>query len=138
LKAFAALSETLDKHELDMGITWRNRTGGRRSAELTSHGRQYARQYFERSETSDITVISGRVVELRIAGSFDIKVSPASNSARYTIMTDGEESLLGLHLELGRSLRVRVRRYTERNRVGVILGHRYEYLSMDILDEPMA
>lgn len=138
LKGFTALTAALDKYELDMGIIWRNSTGRRRSAELTSHGRQYARQYFERSDTSEIITINGRVVELKISGSFDVKASPAANSPRYTINTSGEENLLGLHLELGQMVSVRVRRHTERNKVGVVFGSRYEFLDMVTYGEPLA
>lgn len=130
LRGFIALADALDKHDLDMGIVWRSRTGRHRSADLTSHGRRYARQYLDRSEDSDIVTINGRVVELKISGSFDVKASPAPNSTRYTITTEGEESLLGLHLELGQTVTVRVRRHVERNKVGVTFGYRYEYLNM--------
>lgn len=130
LRGFIALADALDKHDLDMGIVWRSRTGRHRSADLTSHGRQYARQYLDRSEANDIVTINGRVVELKISGSFDIKATPAANSARYTITTEGEDSLLDLHLELGQTVTVRVRRHVERNKVGVIFGYKYEYLNM--------
>jgi hypothetical protein len=130
LRGFMALADALDKHDLDIGIVWRSRTGRHRSSELTSQGREYARQYLERSETAEILVISGRIVEMKISGTFDIKASLASNSPRYTITTGGEESLLGLSLQLGQSVRVRVRRHTEQNKVGVIFGSRYEYLGL--------
>jgi hypothetical protein len=137
LRGFMALADALDKHDLDMGIMWRSRTGRHLSADLTSRGRQHVRRYLERSETSDIIVITGRVVELKISGSFDVKVSPATNSTRYTITTGSEESLLSLHLELGVIVSVRVRRHIERNKVGIVFGYRYEYLNMVTAGEPL-
>lgn len=138
LKGFAALADALDKHDLDMGIIWRGRTGRRRSAELTSEGRAYARQYLERADTSEIVTVSGRIVEMNISGSFEIKASPAPNSARYKIVTKGEDSLLGLGLELGRTVRVRARKHTDRNKFDVTFAVRYEFLSLITGDEPLA
>jgi hypothetical protein len=136
LKGFEAVADALDKHDLDMGITWRSRTGRRRTAELTSQGRAYARQFLDRSDTSEITIVSGRVVELSISGSFDVKAGSAANSRRYKITTGGEDSLLSLHLELGEHVDVRVRQHTDRNKVGVLIDTRYEYLSMDRHEHP--
>lgn len=138
LRGFAALTEVLDKHDLDMGITWRSRTGRRRTSQLTSHGREYARQYLDRVDTSDILTITGRVVELSISGSFDLKTSMASNSPRYKISAGNEEALLNLRLELGQTITVRVRRHTEQNKLGIPFGTHYEYLSMSAKDEPLA
>jgi hypothetical protein len=137
LRGFAALADALDKHGLDMGMTWRSGTGRRRSAELTSHGREYARQYLDRSQTSDITQVNGRVVELDISGSFDVKVGTAVNSPRYRIATGGEEALLGLRLELGQTVHVRVRRRVLQNKVGVVFGFRYEFLNMVTPGDPL-
>ena len=137
LKGFAALADALDKSDLDMGITWRGRTGRRRTAELTSRGRTYARRYFERADTSEIVTVTGRVVELNISGSFDIKTGTASNSPRYKIVTSGEDSLLGLRLELGQTVRVRTRKHVDRNKFDVTFGVRYEYLDMIVGDEPL-
>lgn len=138
LRGFAALTEALDKHDLDMGITWRSRTGRRRTSQLTSRGREYARQYLDRVDTSDILTITGRVVELSISGSFDLKTSIAPNSPRFKISAGDEETLLDLHLELGQTVTVRVRRRTERNKLGVPFGTHYEYLDMSATDEPLA
>lgn len=137
LKGFEALADALDKHDLDMGITWRSRTGRRRAAELTSQGRAYARRFLDRSDTSEIITVTGRVVEMNISGSFDVKAGTASNSARYKITTGDEDSLLSLHLELGQTVNVRVRKRTDRNKVGVLAGVHYEYLSMVGADEPL-
>lgn len=131
LRGFMALSDALDKHDLDMGIVWRSRTGLHRSAELTSQGREYVRQYLERLEDTDTLVITGRVVEMKISGSFDVKASPAANSPRYTITTGDEDSLLGLGLQLGQTVRVRVLRRTEQNRIGVVFASRYEFLGFE-------
>jgi hypothetical protein len=137
IRGFAALTDALDKHNLDMGITWRSSTGRRRSAQLTSHGREYARQYLDRSVTSDDTQINGRVVELDISGSFDVKVGSAVNSPRYRIIVGGEEPLLDLRLQLGETVHVRVRRHADQNKVGVVFGYRYEFLSMITPGDPL-
>ncbi len=140
LKGFEALADVLDNYDLDMGITWRNRTGRHRSAELTSQGREYARRYLERSGTSEEITVTGRVVEMEISGSgsFAVKAGVAKNSRKYTISTGSEESLLSLHLELGRSISVRVRRKTDRNRVGVTFNVGYEFMYIVTGDEPTA
>lgn len=130
LKGFAALADALDKYDLDMGIIWRGRTGRRRSAELTSRGREYARRFFDRSDTSDVITVTGRIVELAISGSFDIKTGTSVNSPRYKVHTDGEDSLLGLGLQLGQTISARLRRTTEQNRVGITFNIRYEFLGM--------
>jgi hypothetical protein len=130
LRGFTALSDALDKHDLDMGITWRSATGRRRTSQLTSSGRDYARQFFDRSEQTDVIQVNGRVVELDIAGSFDVKAGTAINSPRYHIMTGSEGTLLGLHLELGQVVNVRVRRHVETNRIGLAYTPRYEFLNM--------
>jgi hypothetical protein len=137
LKGFEALADALDKHDLDMGITWRSRTGRRRTAELTSQGRAYARQFLDRSDTSEIIVVTGRVVELSISGSFDVKAGSAPNSRRYKITTGSEDSLLSLHLELGQPVNVRVRQHTDRNKVGVLIDTRYEFIRMTGPDDPL-
>lgn len=137
LRGFTALSEALDKHGLDMGITWRSATGRRRTSELTANGRDYARQFFDRSETTDIIQVNGRIVELDISGSFDVKTGPATNSPRYRITTGSEDSLLGLHLELGQLVNVRVRRRIETNRVGLSYTPRYEFVNMISPQDPM-
>lgn len=137
LKGFEALADALDKHDLDMGITWRSRSGRRRTAELTSQGRAYARQFLDRSDTSEVIAVTGRVVELSISGSFDVKAGTAPNSKRYKITTGGEGSLLSLRLELGQTVNVRVRERTDRNKVGVLRGVQYEFLSMIESDDPL-
>lgn len=137
IRGFAALTDVLDKHNLDMGMTWRSATGRRRSAALTSHGREYARQYLDRSEISDITQINGRIVELDITGTFDVKQGVAVNSPRYRITVGSEESLLGMRLQLGQTVHVRVRRHADQNKVGVTFGYRYEYLNMIEDGEPL-
>ena len=137
LRAFATLTEALEKHELDMGITWRGSTGRHSTAVLTARGREYARRYLERADTSEIITIIGRVVELNITGSFDMKTGTASNSPRYKVNTSGEESLLSLGLELGQTIQVRVRKLTERNKFDVTFSTRYEYLGMVPLDTPL-
>jgi hypothetical protein len=130
LRGFKALSDALDKYSLDMEVTWRGRTGQRRTARLSSQGRDYARPYLDRSEITEDVTVTGRVVELDISGSFDVKTGSASNSPRYKIATGSEESLLGLRLELGQTVRVRVRKRTDRNKVGVIFAVRYEFLNL--------
>jgi hypothetical protein len=122
--------DALDKYDLDMGITWRGRTGRRRSAELTSRGRDYARRFFDRSDTSEVITVTGRIVELAISGSFDIKTGASLNSPRYKVHTDGEDSLLGLGLQLGQTISARLRRTTEQNKVGITFSIRYEFLGM--------
>jgi hypothetical protein len=134
LKGFSALVDALDRYELDMGITWRGSTGRRYSAQLTSEGRDYVRQYLERADTAEMVTVIGRVVELNISGSFDVKTGTSSNSPRYTIMTDGEDSLLNLGLKLGQNVRLRALKRTFRNQVGVTFGDRYEFVAL-IVDE---
>jgi hypothetical protein len=137
LRGFAALADALDKYGLDMGMTWRSSTGRHRSANLTSQGREYARQYLDRIERTDIIQINGRIVELNISGSFDVKVGTAVNSPRFTITTAGEEALLGMRLELGQPVNVRVRRHVDLNRVGVVFGFRYDLLNMIKPEDPL-
>lgn len=137
LRGFAALTDALDRHGLDMGITWRGATGRHTTAVLTTRGREYARRYLERAEANEILTVTGRIVALNISGSFDVKTGTRKNSPRYTIVTSGEESLLGLGLDLGQTIQVRVRKRTERNRFDVTSSTRYEFMSVVPLDKPL-
>lgn len=137
LKGFSALADVLDKHDLDMGITWRNRAGVRRRSALTSQGREFARTYLDRSDKSDIITITGRIVELNISGSFEIKVGAALKGPRYKIDTESEADLLGMHLELGQTITVRARRIAEQNKLGVTFSVRYKHLDTLTADQEL-
>jgi len=137
LKGFKALSEALDKHGLDVGITWRNSTGRHQTSRITSRGRDHARQYFDRSVTTDIIHINGRVVELDISGSFHVKAGSQVNSQKFKISVGSEAALLGLGLSLGLTVQVRVRRHSYGNKVGVVYNHTYEFLDMVRPREPL-
>lgn len=137
LKGFSALNDALDTHDLDMGITWRNRTGVRRSSLLTSSGREFARSYLDRVDSSEIVILSGRVVELNISGTFDIKAGPIATSPRYRVHMESERELLDLRLELGQTISIRARRNVERNKLGVTFNTHYKYLSVVPKDQEL-
>ncbi|HEY9476414.1 MAG TPA: hypothetical protein VIS06_21515 [Mycobacteriales bacterium] len=107
IKAFARLSDALDKHGLNFDMTWSARTGERRTASLTRRGREHVRSYLAREEVSEVKEVIGRVTAMDLSGKFSIKTA-GRKSRRYDIQVDGERELLGLHLNLGRTIAVRI------------------------------
>lgn len=116
VRGFAALADTLDKHQLDLDVRWRAADGRHKDSTLTRQGREYARGYLERTEQSEEATVTGRVVTLAINGTFGVK--PSVRGAVVGVHTDGEQALLDLGLQLGQSVSVRVRRTETRDRLG--------------------
>ena len=135
VRSFAALADALDKHQLDLDLRWRNRTGTHRDSVLTRRGRDYARTYLLTQEESEDTELAGRVVSLAINGTFGLK--PSLRGAVVDIHTDGEQALLDLGLQLGQQVHVRVRRHQTRDRLNAVGSIRHELLGMASEQEPL-
>ena len=116
VRGFAALADALDKHRLDLDVRWRAADGRHRDSTLTRRGREYARGYLERTERTEETTVTGRVVSLAINGTFGVK--PSLRGGVVDVHTDGEQALLNLGLQLGQTVSVRVRRIETRDRLG--------------------
>jgi hypothetical protein len=134
LRAFDALTTSLDEHDLALGMLWRARTGTSDQAQLTRTGRDHARPFLERvPEFQDIT-LTGRVTILDIEGGFTLRTSMARNAPRYEVRLPEETALTDLGLQLGSTVTVRVRRAVARARLGLESRPRYEFLEM-VADE---
>jgi hypothetical protein len=130
LHAFIALTDALERHDVNLEVIWRSSTGSRRQTILTRLGRTHVRRNLERRESVDQLSLTGRVVELNINGSFSLKLGTARNSQRIEIDTNGEERLLGLGLRLGETVSVTVSRTVEHNDLGITTKRRYSLLTV--------
>ena len=134
VRGFAALADALDKHGLDLDVRWRAADGRHRDSTLTRRGRDHARGYLERTERSEETTVTGRVVSLAINGTFGVK--PSLRGAVVEVHTDGEQALLDLGLQLGQTVSVRVRRQETVDRLGTGTTTRHQLVGRaDVQDD---
>lgn len=75
LKAARTLTESLDKHDLNMKGKWRSPLGGRVESAITENGRTYARGIFKKIDKPETKVITGRITALDIDGIITIQQS---------------------------------------------------------------
>jgi len=80
------------------------------------------------SEVREHTV-SGRVVVLDLSGTFTVK--PSSGAAKRIVHVEDPETLLGLRLQLGEWVHVRVHERHTTNRVGIESGVRCQLVGLD-------
>lgn len=133
VRAFAALAGALDKHRLDLDVRWRAANGRHRDSTLTRRGREHARGYLHRTERSEETTVTGRVVSLAINGTFGVK--PSVRGAVVEVHTDGEQALLELGLQLGQTVSVRVRRQETVDRLGTGATTRHVLVGRAVQDD---
>ncbi|WP_239333613.1 hypothetical protein [Frankia sp. CiP3] len=131
LHAFVALTDALERHDVDLDVIWRSSSGTSRRATLTELGRAHVRRNLERRESVDQRFFTGRVVELNINGSFSLKLGVAKNSPRIDVDVNSEERLLSLGLGLGETITVTVSRAVEHTNLGITSKSRYSLLSVD-------
>jgi hypothetical protein len=134
LKGLHELTKALDRHDLELRLRWRSATGAHRHSELTTRARSYVRRQWEDETERDELRISGRVVSMDLAGTFDLKTT-AGRRKRYTVHVGGEEDLLHLHLNLGDLIHVTVAAKRQVNRLGLAGQPRYELIGFTG-DEP--
>jgi len=117
LKGLREMVEALDSHDLELDLTWRGAKGHRRTSHLTRYARDYVRSQWEEDEQSEVRQVTGRLTAIDLKGQLTLRRTAAPRS--YEIKVAGEDALLGLGLELGRTYTVEVRSVVRRNRAGV-------------------
>ena len=137
VKAFILLSDALDRHQVDLDLTWRARSGARRRTRLTRIGRSHVREYLVTRNEEEVRLLSGRVIALNISGSFSLKTGRATNSPRYDINAGGETQLLELNLRLGQTVTVQIRRRTQQDKLGFASKERLELITLVHDEEPL-
>ncbi len=130
LKRLHNLVKALDAHDVELQMLWRSATGRHRRSRLTQTGRRYVREQWQEAE-SEVRehTVSGRVVGLDLSGTFTVK--PSSGAAKRIVHVEDPETLLGLRLQLGEWVHVRVHERHTTNRVGIESGVRYLLVGLD-------
>ncbi|ASN39197.1 hypothetical protein CGQ24_09320 [Arthrobacter sp. 7749] len=86
LKAARKLTESLDKHDLNMSGKWRSPSGRRVESNLTESGRTHARGIFKLIDRPATKVVSGRITALDLDGI--VTVQQVSNRKRRVHLED--------------------------------------------------
>jgi hypothetical protein len=134
LKGLHEMVLALDRHNLELDLTWRNAEGQHRTSHLTRQAREYVRSQWEDQEESEIVQLAGRLSAIDLKGTFTLKRT-ARPSATYRIDVGDESTLLGLNLELGSTYSVQAQRVVRRNRAGLEFSPTHRLLRILPSDE---
>jgi hypothetical protein len=134
--AFDAFVDALDRHDLNADVTWWASSGRVSSARLTSTGREYVKALRKTKPTEGMTLVVGRLTELKVRGVVKVKTGVATNSPAYEVIFDDSNSLLGMHLELGQTVRWVLRVHREEDRLGRTANEKYYYIGPSAESEP--
>lgn len=127
LKGLHELTKALDQHDLGLRMRWRSATGAHRQSLLTDRARAYVRSQWEDQVQRETICIAGLVAAMDLNGTFDVKTS-VGRKKRYVIHVESEADLLGLNIQLGDLVHVKLSAKTRVNRLGLAGTPRYEFV----------
>lgn len=125
LKGLLQLTRALDRHQLNLEMTWRSGDGHHRTSRLTESGRRFVSDQAEPRQRRQLKVVSGRIVQVAL-DSFKIKT--VSERRPLEIQVEGDEGAIDLHLELGEETTIRVEQFEDVNKLGIKTNHRLVFM----------
>lgn len=116
MRSARALTEALDKLNLDMSGKWRSPMGGRAQVHLTEVGRAHARGVFKRIDRPDNEIITGRITALDLDGIVTIQQTV---KRKRKVHLDDPGLLTAGGFGLGREVSLRVEKNESRDEIGL-------------------